>query len=172
MSKPQRMLIPLPDFERIFRTIHGVLLNEDGDIFRACTFFNIIGASILKSHYKLNARPVAGFSAYMLNEGTDVLTLAGRENGAFFTDHDAFHCWVNCDGWCFDFMSPLFKEVAAAEGVRKHYARMMFQKPQSQMVENYAALKKKGDYYQEEYTDLTEIVLGNGSSSKARASSM
>jgi hypothetical protein len=158
-KKNSRMLIPLADFERIFRIIDGMLLNERGDRLKACTFYNIIGAEILRTHYRLEARPVAGFAAYKLDESNDVLTFATTKDGAFITDNDAFHCWVQCEDWFLDFTSPLFEEIFAAAGSYKHYERKMFQKRRTGMCILYSELREPSDFLYEENPELTKSIV-------------
>ena len=158
-TKSSQLPIQPADFERIFRTIHGVLLVENIDTTRACVLFNNIGAMILRFHYKLEARPVAGFAAYKLDESDDgVLTFATKENGALFTDYDAFHCWVQCDDWFLDFTSPLFHEICISEGSKKMHERKMFQKQKAGMSMVNSPLQERGSFVYDENPNLTKKI--------------
>src|SRR3954470_22618504 len=88
------MLIPLADFERMFRTIHGVLLNETGDLNKACLLFAVIGAAILHKHHNLKAGVVAGFGAKRIDESPVLLIQGGLKDGVPSSKENEFHCWV------------------------------------------------------------------------------
>jgi hypothetical protein len=124
-------VLPLPDFERIFRTIHGVLLNEDCRMAHACLFFGIIGAAILKAHHRKDAIPVVGVAAFNLGGPNDVLAFVDPQP-QLRTSSSAFHCWVEFDGWFIDFSSPLYREMVESVGGQRHYSRKMFQRPLTQ----------------------------------------
>jgi hypothetical protein len=74
MLKPAALPLSFQEYERLFRAIHAVVANEDSEPAKACLFFGIAGAHILRTHHKLAAaRPVAGFAGYNL--------LLGAHNG-------------------------------------------------------------------------------------------
>lgn len=160
MGRPiSHLLITLPDFERIFRTIHGVLLNEQGDPSRACLFFGTIGAAILREHHRLDAQAVAGLSMYKLDLSSDVLALAAHTDGAVTAAEHGFHCWVECEGWVLDFSSALFREMLAAAGKQRLCTRQMFQKPGSGQAVSPEALTSPGDFFCKADTELTATLL-------------
>lgn len=154
-----RPLIALRDFERIFRTIHGVLLNEKGDLARACLFFGVIGASILRIHYKLEAVVVCGFAAYKVDEHNDVLVLGTQKDGFLTSESNGFHCWVQCNDWFLDFTSPLFQEMFALCGIQKTCERRMFQKRGSEMRESLSELSNPGHFLYGGNQDLTNRLV-------------
>ena len=154
-----RLLIPLPDFERIFRTIHGVLLNEKGDLARACLFFGVIGASILRIHYKLEPIVVCGFAAYRVDEKNDVLVLGTQKDGILTFENNGFHSWVQCNDWLLDFTSPLFQEMFTSCGIQKTCERKMFQKRESEMSEALSELRNPGQFLYGGNQDLTNRLV-------------
>ena len=130
MAKRATPPITLPEYERLFRTIHAVVANEQGDPTKACLFFAVAGAYLLKRHHKLSsACPVAGVAGYNLRTPTNFAIVFGRQEGdTLVADADHFHCWVEVDGWVVDLMAPLFDEMAPAERKGVTIPRCMFQK--------------------------------------------
>ena len=131
MAKRATPPITLPEYERLFRTIHAVVANEQGDPTKACLFFAVAGAYLLKRHHKLSsACPVAGVAGYNLRTPTNFAIVFGRQEGdTLVADADHFHCWVEVDGWIVDLMAPLFDEMAPADRKGATIPRFMFQKP-------------------------------------------
>ena len=54
MKPPKKLVIPLGDYERIFRVIFSVIDNHARTA-HACLFFSIVGSLILKKAYKIDA---------------------------------------------------------------------------------------------------------------------
>ena len=131
MAKRATPPITLPEYERLFRTIHAVVANEKGDPTKACLFFAVAGAYLLKRHHKLSsACPIAGVAGYNLRTPTNFAIVFGRPEGdTLVADVDNFHCWVEVDGWIVDLMAPLFDEIAPADRKVETIPRFMFQKP-------------------------------------------
>ena len=131
MAKRATPPITLPEYERLFRTIHAVVANEKNDPTKACLFFAVAGAYLLKRHHKLSsACPVAGVAGYNLRTPTNFAIVFGRpEVDTLVADPDHFHCWVEVDGWIVDLMAPLFDEMAPADRKGATIPRFMFQKP-------------------------------------------
>lgn len=130
MLNRTRPPLTLPEYERIFRTIHAVVANEDGDSSKACLFFGIAGAFLLSRHHGLKtARPIAGVAGYNLRTPTNLALLLGSaENGVLAATEDAFHCWIDVDGWIVDLTAPLFDAMAPAERKGALIQPLMFQK--------------------------------------------
>ena len=139
------MKIKLKDYERIYKTINAILLNEDADPTVACTFFSFYGAYILREHYKIDAQPVSGLCLYHLGGDNNILTFGKNKNGYLVSDMDAFHCWVVGDGWLFDFMAPSFSDISLGKDITLQ--SKMIQKPLSSMANSVNDLKKEGDFY-------------------------
>jgi hypothetical protein len=158
--KSNRLLIPLPDFEQIFRIIHGVLLNEKFNPAKSCQYFGIIGAAILHIHYKQKAHPVAGFAAYRVDE-RNVMSFGVEKDGVRTSGSDAFHCWVQCGNWLLDFTSALFPEILNSCGIQKTYERKMFQKQESEMSHSVSELRNPGHFVYAGNQDLTNQIVAS-----------
>jgi Protein of unknown function (DUF2026) len=155
------------DFERIFRTIHGLLLSEKADPARACLFFGIIGASILHAHYKQPATVACGFAAYKIDETNDVLVLGTQKDGVLASDASGFHCWIQCGDWLLDFASPVFQEMFARCGIEKKCGRKMFQRHRSDMCESFWDLSLSIGFFYGGNQELTNELIDNFFSCRA-----
>ena len=152
--------LSLPDFERVFRTIHGVLLNEKCDPSKACLHFGIIGAAILNEHHRLPAKAVIGAAAY--NIGTtshDVLTFATPQSVGLRSSENAFHCWVEVKDWVIDFQAPLFREMLVSLGKPSNIPRNMFQKPLGEMQASLEQLSIPHSYWYEPNPELGHRLI-------------
>ena len=147
------MIINSAEYERIYKIINSIVLNEGLTAEVSCILFSFFGAQILKHHYNLNPLPKAGIAAYQLG---------GDESAKIIADKGAsFHCWVEVDGWFIDFMAPSFSNLnvtkeATQKGGLKVPSKMM-QKPLSSMSDSVAQLKQAGDFYLE----ANNAVLAN-----------
>jgi hypothetical protein len=121
------MPLPLADYQRVYQVIYSVLHAAEGAAHRACIFFTVVGVTLLREHYKLNATISAGLAVYKLHPDR-VLYFGRREGDQLAADGDAFHAWVEVDGYAIDFMAPLFTDVAQEEGWPR-VPRRMFQRP-------------------------------------------
>lgn len=143
---PPKLLIPFADYCRMFRVIHSVLDGRAHDN-RACIFFAVAGTLLLRRHYKLNALPVAGAARYMVDAETAQAVTFGRfEGDRLVATPEAFHCWVECDGYAIDFMAPIFPESLAAAGIRQAIPRHMFQRRLAEMAKTTDELTRDGDF--------------------------
>ena len=131
MPKRSSPPVSLPEYERLFRIIHAVVADEQGDPTRASLFFAVAGAFLLKKHHKLSsASPVAGVAGYNLRTPTNFSLVFGRlENEGVFSDASRFHCWIEVDDWVIDLMAPLFDDMAPLDRKGGVIPRYMFQKP-------------------------------------------
>ena len=155
-----RPLIPLADYQRIFRVIHSVLDSVDANIPAASFFFSVTAAQILKKFYKKNAFPVAGAAFYLISEDSSgALSFGVLDGDKVDSNSDAFHCWVQCDGYVLDFMAPVFQELLAAAGHPIAVPRQMFQKDLTRMSASPAELKSQGDFRLEPNLSLTRDLL-------------
>ena len=147
MAKRATPPITLPEYERLFRTIHAVVANEQGDPTKACLFFAVAGAFLLKRHHKLStACPAAGVAGYNLRTPSNFSMSFGRaENETIVSDSNNFHCWVEADGWIVDLMAPLFDDMTPADRKGATIPRFMFQKPAIKDV-NAVSLDTPGAY--------------------------
>ncbi|EHS53395.1 protein of unknown function DUF2026 [Rhizobium sp. PDO1-076] len=136
------MLIKQSDYQRIYRVINSLLVNENADPAVAGMYFATFGAFILKQHYKVNAVPKSGLAAYNLG-GTLILFADHRDDGHVTGAGENFHCWVEADGFAIDFMAPAFSE----SGRELSLPSKMFQKPLSAMADDINALSQSGDFF-------------------------
>ncbi|MFL9877382.1 DUF2026 family protein [Herbaspirillum rhizosphaerae] len=161
MKSPNiRPLIPLADYQRIFRVIHSVLDSVDANIPAASFFFSVTAAQILKKFYKKNAFPVAGAAFYLISEDSSgALSFGTLDGDKIDSNSDAFHCWVQCDGYVLDLMAPVFQELLESAGHPMAVPRQMFQKDLARMVASPNALTAPGDFYLEPNLALTKELL-------------
>lgn len=146
------MLIKWTDYERIYRVINSILLNENADPTVCCVFFSAFGSYILKQHFGIDAFPRAGLAAFHLGN-QDILAFGEEENGVPTGEKDAFHCWLEADGWVIDFMAPAFSQIGVVKN--QNIPPKMFQKPSSQMSSSLNDLNMTGDFYVESTPETT-----------------
>lgn len=146
------MLLKLKDYERIYKVINSVIRNEGADPSISCLFFSAYGSYILRHHYKLEAHPRAGLASYHVGGNNDALLFAEESEGQITGYLDAFHCWVEVEGWVIDFMAPAFKDI---KELQCKIPSLMFQKRASEMVGSLTELRKKGDFYLESTIEST-----------------
>lgn len=157
--KPPTLIIPLRDYERIFRVMFSVIDNHARTA-HACLFFSIVGSLILRKEYKLDARPVAGAAAYMTNAATNDVVMFGRlEDDGLASYDDAFHCWIEADGVVVDFLAPLFEESIRTYGHDMTVPKRMFQKPKAAMVASLMDFRKEGDFFLVPNADLSRQLF-------------
>lgn len=167
-SSRSRLPITLPEYERLFRIIHAVIENEQGDSSKACLFFGIAGAYLLSQSHRLkNARPVAGVAGYNLRTPTNLsIILGGIENGEWHSDEDHFHCWIEIDDWIIDLTAPLFDEMAPSDRKGAIVPRLMFQKP---TVGNFKNINTPGAYFHLPNPELTVALVAKFSQKPAHS---
>jgi hypothetical protein len=170
-SQNLRPLIPLADYQRIFRVVHSVLHSVEADIPAASFFFSVTAAQVLKKFYKLNAFPVAGAAFYLIDQEGGALSFGvlGDDAEGATSNHDAFHAWVQCDGYAIDFMAPVFQELLAAAGHALPVPRHMFQKDLGRMSATVSALQAPGDFFLAPDLELTRELLQQFMAKKALA---
>ena len=72
---------------------------------------------MLRDQYSLPATISAGCMALMVDEQKANVVVYGRdEGGVFVNDTEAFHAWVECEGWLIDFMSPIMGVAMREDG--------------------------------------------------------
>lgn len=149
-----KLQLTLPEYRRIYEVIYSVL-DGRADTPYACTFFAITGAFILKEHYKIAARPVAGGFLLCVDPTPSVLSIAKNEDGMITSALDGFHVWVQTETHVIDFMAPIFEESAKGKGSPRPVPRKMFQRPFSTESESIDALRAPGDYFTLPNIELT-----------------
>lgn len=158
---PPKLILPFADYCRVFRVIYSVL---DGRAIthRACIFFAVAGAMLLRRHYKFSALPIAGAAAYMVDADTSLVATFGKfEGDMLVATPDAFHCWIECDGFAIDLMAPVFRENLQAAGIQHTTARKMFQRPLSEMASTSAELTREGAFSLFPDRERTQAMIAN-----------
>lgn len=117
--------ITLREFERISQIILALITAKNANITKSCTCFNVIGAFLLDKYFKMNANPVFGHAIYSI-PNTGLLAYCSTPTAT------NWHCWVEADGWFFDFSSIVFPEIVDAYGLPA-CNRLMLQKPLSEI---------------------------------------
>lgn len=150
--KRGRPPLTLPEYERIFRIIHGLLLNEKCEPSKACTYFAVIGTFVLRKHHRLPANPLAGIAAYNFGlVGNQVLAFGRDANGMLASDDKAFHFWIEVDDWVIDFQAPIFEATKAQP--------KMFQKKTISIVADQEQIHETGSFFHEADPMLTSQLL-------------
>ena len=127
MSTNKRPPIPFADYQRIFQVLYTLLETADGYTYKGCKFYAVAGAFLLHHHYKLDAQPMMGAAAFKLN-ANEALFYGRVEDNKVMSDENAFHAWIECDGYMIDFMAPMFREALQSTGSTAKVDRRMFQK--------------------------------------------
>jgi len=140
------MLIKLKDYERIYKMINGIIINEGADPKISCTFFAFYGATILSDHYKIDAKAVSGSCCYNLGKN-NILTFGEIYENQLVSNKDAFHSWVLADGWLIDFMAPVFPDIMKNQNSNISIPSKMIQKPINTMSQSIDGLCSEGDFY-------------------------
>lgn len=161
----KRPFPPLPDYQRIYQVIYSVLdASEIAVTHRACIFFAAVGTMILRSHYRLPATISAGCMALMLDEQKANVMVYGREeDGVFVNDKDAFHAWVECDGWLIDFMAPIMGVAMHEDGRDWHVPCRMLQKRLTDGKASISDIQHVGEFYVGHDRLLAESLIDNQS---------
>jgi len=158
------MLLKLKDYERIYLVINSILKNESADPSICCIFFSAFGSYLLSKHYKIDAVPKAGLAAYHLGVNNDLFVFGEEYEGALTGERDAFHCWVEAEGWVIDFMAPAFPQL---DTTGNSIPSRMFQKPLNDMASSINEVQSLGDFYLESTSASTEKHMQVLSTSKA-----
>lgn len=159
-----RPLLPLPDYQRIYQVIYSVLeASEVVRTHRACILFTIAGTLILREHYKLPATIGAGFMGMMVDEKSSTVAMYGRMGDRPESDGQAFHAWVECQGWLIDFMAPIMGMAFKEDGYPLDLPRWMLQKPLAERKSNINELQQVGDFYLEHDSALAESLIDSQS---------
>ena len=159
MAISKDLIITLPDYERIFRVIHGVLLNERGDPLRACMYFSIIGSAILERHHRIKAEPVFGMAAYRLDG--NVMVFAEKKGQSIQATVNGFHSWIEVGGVAVDFQAPLFKDVGAKQEPAFALARKMMQKRLDKSSSSVDEMTASGTHWYSRNDQLRSALLAD-----------
>lgn len=157
----KRPLLSLPDYQRIYQVIYSVLgASEIAIRHRACIFFAAAGTVILRERYGLPATISAGCMALMVDEQKANVVVYGRdEDGVFVNDREAFHAWVECDGWLIDFMAPIMGIALREDGHDWHVPRRMLQKRLADRKNSIGQIQRVGDFFIGHDRSLAERLI-------------
>ncbi|MCO5103394.1 MAG: DUF2026 domain-containing protein [Burkholderiaceae bacterium] len=155
-----RPLLPLPDYQRIYEVVYSVLqATEIAVTHRACLLFAAAGTLILRDTYRLPATLSAGCMAMMIDEASADVAVYGRMGGDKESDSDAFHAWVECDGWLIDFMAPILGVAMREDGYTRPVPRQMLQKRLEDCKGSIGEIQHAGEFYLQHDRELTESLL-------------
>ena len=147
------------EYQRLHNVIHSLALNWKNDVGRSCVFFSITGAALMHKHYNRNAKVICGSGAVMLDPKSETILhwFKRTEDGTITTGLDAFHAWIECDGWLIDLMAPNYREsmigvkpiaIGYEEGEVPQASvppRKMLLKPVNRTEGTFDDMKKSGD---------------------------
>jgi uncharacterized protein DUF2026 len=140
--------ITMADYRRIYSVLYSILEAAEARTHRACIFFSVVGAAILKENHGLDAQVVAGAAAYAFDAaGRQLVSFGTLESGMLVCGPDAFHAWIEVDGYAIDFMAPIFNESIRAEGHAITVARKMFQRRIDAAAHGMPDAAVPGDFY-------------------------
>lgn len=152
-----KFVLPLSDYNRIYQVVHGVLQGRD-DIRNVSALFAIVGALVLKQHYGILARPVAGGFALCVEPGKNLIL--GRDaEGKVEYDADVFHMWVETRTHILDFSAPTYPEMAQAAGFGVTVPCKMFQKKVEEEAPQIETMYGLGDFVAYPDHQLSEKLL-------------
>ncbi|MBX9799148.1 MAG: DUF2026 domain-containing protein [Burkholderiaceae bacterium] len=163
MKNKKKMIITLPEYQRIFRVIHSVHQSVDAREVASCLFYNTIGALLIEKCFGIEAAPRMGAGFIRVGSSTDpVLSFAElSEDGGLQSSTNAFHCWVETESHVIDFTAPLYEWYFAKLGMKTKMPNKMFQKQKSDMAASHHHLENVGDFYLLPDLELTAYFLQN-----------
>lgn len=157
--KAQKLEINLPEYERIFRILHGVSAYANDGRPPSCQFYNVTGAYILSKLYGIDARPSMGAAFIKLDKLTgNTLAFADSNIQECNSHSDAFHCWIETPNFYIDFTAPVYGDYPNSFSV----PRFMFQKQRTRMSLSQLDLDGPGDFYFAANKPLTNDRLKTG----------
>jgi hypothetical protein len=161
------MLITLPDYRRIYSTIHSLLVADAVNSHDASLLFSVYGAQILKRHYGIAAQPVVGSAAYHLGLQAKILAFGEYQSGLLQSNDSQHHCWIEADGWMIDFMAPLFPVLVKRAGKEAKIEPWMMQKPLEKAQKTLATVQHQGDFFLLENDSLASQKMSQMVTEKA-----
>lgn len=129
-------------YNRIYNVLFSLAQHFTRDEGRECVFYSINAAAIMHAHYGRDAKVLCGLGAVVVHRQGDTPTAVSwftvEPDGRCVATLEAFHCWVECDGWVIDFSAPNYQTALdtsplAKERIVPRIPRRMFQKPVSQV---------------------------------------
>ena len=167
MSK--KLLITLPEYERIFRVIHTVLRSTDTRSAPSCLFYNTVGAFMLEQALKVKARPLMGAAFIRLHDPTASVAAFAvlHEDGSCEGSQERFHCWVDTPTHVIDFTAPVYQQYADEANMQVKVPSKMFQRRKEEMAPSHHELFREGDFYMQPNLKLTQALMERGTGSVA-----
>lgn len=150
------MLIKLNEYERIFQIVSAVVESEGGNPAHSCIQYSLFGANILMNHFRLEPKVRCGFAAFHLGADDQVLCFGEKVEDGITGTSEGFHCWVESNGWVFDFMAPNFHFIKKTEFTS---TSKMFQKRISDMAKHPNEMCHSGDFLFSHEQALAEKLL-------------
>jgi hypothetical protein len=173
-KKTKTAPLTFAEYQRLHNVIHSLSENWENEAGRSCVFFSITGAALMHKHYHLNAKVICGSGAVRLDEKTETALswFSHNKDGTVTTGSEAFHTWIECDGWLIDLMAPNYREALTSatlqhENSERHSAapndvpRMMLQKLTAQTEGELDDMKKPGDCVFVPDQEVTTSVINN-----------
>lgn len=158
--KKAKLNLLLPEYEKIFRILHGTHSYANKNAPPSCQFYNVIGALILSKLYNIQARPIMGAAFIKVDDKTnDALAFAHPDFEQCTSDQEHFHCWIETQDHFIDFTAPIYADYPNTSNIT---GRLMFQKPHTSMSPSHMELDKAGDFYFQPNIDLTKQQLQRG----------
>ena len=131
----------------------------------------MVGAAILRKHYGIQAEVCTGLGAYRLWPGvaSDGVVLFGylvqTPNGGptsiqFRSSPDAFHAWIEAEGYLVDFSVRNFSRMRSTAG--QDISAREFEMMQAKLcnsAESPLHLKNVGDFYVAQNEELTRVLI-------------
>lgn len=155
----QKLNMTLPEYEKVFRILHGVAAYANKGQPPSCLFYNVTGAIILSKIYGIDARPLMGAAFIKVNaESGFTLAFAESDFDSCRSSADAFHCWIETPSHILDFTSPIYSAYPNSTTL----PNKMFQKEKGAMSGSQFELDSAGDFYFEPNLSLTRDRLQAG----------
>lgn len=116
-SRTSPLVITLPEYERIFRVVYGVVKGAGLNPAYACAHLSACAAYILNKYYKVSGKIVAGAAFFAVTDGPTptVAAIGDIREGQPYSDRECFHVWVQTPTHAFDFQAPILGETVAGK---------------------------------------------------------
>lgn len=156
------------EYERAHQVLRALLDATESNTAAGCRFFAADGAALLREHFALDAKLVAG-AAYLCTETAPRfgVCLSSRTGDTVDTDQHNFHCWIDCQGYYVDFMAPVFREAIAQASHTRRVPRRMFQRAIASVPNDPWNFQRAGDFYYYVNPSLTELFTHEKASGEA-----
>lgn len=167
-KKPTAPPLSFEQYTRIYNVIYSLAQHFTRDEGKECVFYSINGAAIMHAHYGKNAAVVCGLGAVVVHRMGDVPTAVSwfmeQPDGSCVATLEAFHCWVECDGWVIDFSAPNYQRALetspmATKGNVPLIPRKMLQKRFTQTDTSMDQLTRVGRAVFAPSQDITTAII-------------